>query len=228
MIQHKNRRLLIVGIIFVAFNILAFVIPFQRNEVFWVTYAFSIVTIFTQVAADMLAFRNAQTLRKIFYGVQIVKLAHSGLCVQLAVCAGLLVISLAAPIPVWVAVVPCTLILTFYAIAIIKADWAREEIEEPGVNDVEELKFIYQLRADLETLIPRVSDDALKNKIETLSEAVLYRNLLNGAGLAEMEGKFNSLKQAVMSGGVDGGSFVEEIYFLLCEWNIRCRALRPQ
>ena len=228
MIQHKNRRLLIAGIIFVAFNILAFVIPFQRNAVFWVAYAFSAVTIFAQVAADALAFRNAHTLREVFYGVQVVKLAHSCLCAQLAVCAGLMIISLAAQVPAWVAVVPCTLILAFYAIAIIKANRAGEEIKEPDVNGMEESKFIYQLRADLETLMPRISDGVLKDKIETLSEAVLYRDLLSGADLAEMENKFNSLKRGVVSGGVDGSNLVEEISFLLSEWNIRRRALRRE
>ena len=232
MINHRNRRLLILAIIFVVFNILAFVIPFRRNVVFWTAYAFTAVMILAQVATDMLAFRNADTLRKVFYGIPIIKIAYGFLCIQLILCAGLMVISLVTDIPVWIVIIPCILVFAFSAIAIIKADWTRDKIEETDAKSIEESKFFHQLRADLESLIPRISDNELKKKIEILSEAARYSDPISSAGLAEleteMENKLASLKQAVISGGADSDNLANELSFLLYERNNKCRVLRQQ
>jgi hypothetical protein len=198
---------LILAIIFAVFNVLVFVIPFNWDGTFWVAYVFAAVTIIGQAVADLVAFGKADTLKKVFYGVPIVKVAYSCLCAQLAVCVGLMAISLMAQIPAWVAVVPCTLILAFAAIAITKADWGRTIIEKIDAKHVEESRFIYRLRADLESLIPRISDSALKKKIEKLSEEVRYSDPVSNADLAELEmemqNKFASLKQAAISDGIN-------------------------
>ena len=231
--RHRNRKLLILSIVFVAYNILVFVIPFRRNDVFWIAYAFSIVTILGQAAAYMVAFHKADNLKRVFLGVPIVKVAFRSFLAQMAVCAALMLISLIISIPPWIAVIPCLLILAFAAVAVIKADWAREVIEQIDAKSLAESKFIHQLRMDLEALIPRISNDALRQKVEKLSQEVRYSDLVSNVGLSEleleMEAKFAALKQAVISGSMDGDGIADELSFMLTERNNQTRVLRrPQ
>ena len=230
--KNKIRRLIILAIYFVVFNVIVFVIPFRRNDVFWIAYVFSTLTLLGYVAANIVAFFNADTLKRVFMGVPIVKIAFRCLVIQLILCALLMIVSLFADIPVWVAVIPCLLILAFAVTAVIKADWAREIIEKIDVKSAEESRFMHQLRADLESLVPLASDSVLKQKVEKLSEEVRYSDPVSIPGLQDlelrMESCFTVLKQAVHTGSDDRGKLVDELASLLNERNNQCRFLRRQ
>ena len=230
--MHKSRRLLILAIIFIVYNVLAFVIPFQRVNVFWIAYSFSVISVLTILIADWIAFRDADSLRRVFFGLPVLKIAYGSLFVQLIVCAILMITSSFISVPVWLAVIPCTLIISAGALGIVKADWARVKIEQIDTQHVENTRFIQEFRINLESLIPRVTDSALKTKIEKLSEAVRHSDPVSNEGLSdlenEMELKLVSLKQAIFEGNADGDEHASEISFLLNERNQKCRLLKRQ
>jgi hypothetical protein len=232
MMKNRKRRLLILAIVFVVFNVLVFVVPFNRNNVFWIAYAFGAATILGQVAADIVAFGKADSLRKVFMGVPIVKIAYRCLFTQLTICSTLMSLSRWFNIPWWVAVVPCMLVLAFAAVAIIKADWARERIEKTDVKGLTETHFMHQFRADIESLIPRITDSALKTKVAKLAEEVRYSDPVSSAGLegleANMKDKLFLLKQAVSNTSDDGNTLVDELLHLVNERSSQCRVLRRQ
>ena len=234
--KDKVRPVLILAIAFVVFNVLAFVIPFRRNAVFWISYVFAAVMILAQAASYILAFRNADSLRRVFLGLPIMKISLICLIAQLAVSLALMLISLFIDIPAWIAVVPCVLIFAFAAIAVIAASWARDEIEKIEVKGSSESAFIYQLRADINSLIPRLPDGALKEKVKKLADDAKYSDPVSAAGLEELEEKiaaaFASLKDSVASSRESDGvsascsDAAEELSFLLIERNNQCRVLR--
>ncbi|MCL1894549.1 MAG: hypothetical protein FWG02_10040 [Holophagaceae bacterium] len=233
MIKYRNRRSLVLAIIFIVFNILVFVIPFRKNGAFWVAYGFSVLTIIAQLIADTIAFRKADNLKRAFLGVPIVIIAFRCLLAELAICATIMLISLVVNLPAWVAVIPCILVLAYATIAIIFADWSREIIEQIDTKSVTESRFINHLYVDLKSLVPRISDGVLKNKVEKLSEDVRYSDPISIADLADletaMEKLFASLKQAVTSNGENIGKIADELSLLLTERNNKCRLLRrPQ
>ena len=234
--KDKVRPVLILAIVFVVFNILVFVIPFRRNAVFWITYVFAAVMILAQAAAYIIAFRNADSLRRVFLGLPIMKISLICLIAQLAVSLALMLISLFITIPAWIAVILCVLIFAFAAIAVIAADWARDEIEKIDVKGASESSFIYQLRADLDSLIPRVADGELRKKVEKLAEEARYSDPVSAVGLEELEGKiasaFASLKDSVVSNSSNGSDpadcsgAADELSFLLTERSNQLRVLR--
>jgi hypothetical protein len=228
--MHRTRRLLILAIIFVVFNVLVFVLPFQKNNVFWTVYAFTAIWILAQAVIDWIAFRNADTLRRIFFGIPVLKIAYGSLFAQLIVCVTLMLVSSFITVPVWIAVVLSTLVISTGALGIIKADWARDKIEQVDIQHLVNTRFMQEFRTNLESLIPRVVDTALKIKLEKLSEAVRNSDPVSNAGLTELETDMEStlvlLKQAVISGNEDGDSLVNELSTLLNERNQKCRLLK--
>lgn len=64
----KNIKLgyLILGIVFVLFNVIAFAVPTDKTSVFWITYAFTVISIVAQIFIWNLAFSKAETLKSKF------------------------------------------------------------------------------------------------------------------------------------------------------------------
>jgi len=230
--KNRARRLIILAIIFVVFNIIVFIIPFRHNAVFWIAYIFAALTILGQVSADIVAFYNADTFKRVFMGIPIIKISSLCMVIQLFVCALLMLLSLWINIPVWIAVIPCLLILTFATIAIIKADWAREIIEKIDVKSAKESRFMHQLRADIGTLIPQVLDSDLKKRVEKLHEDIRFSDPVSLSGLEDLESQMDDkvllLKQVVATNGEGGIILVDDLTVLINERNNQCRFLRRQ
>ena len=49
MSKNKTRFLIIVAAVFVAFSVIAFVVPFIKNGLFWSAYIFAVIAIAAQM-----------------------------------------------------------------------------------------------------------------------------------------------------------------------------------
>ena len=225
MLMDRNRRMLVVAIIFITFNVIVFAIPFQRNAVFWVAYVFSTITILALLAADWVAFRNADSLKRTFMGFPIIRIAFNCMLAQLAVSAVLMIAS--SFLPTWVAIIPSVLILAFGTISVILADWSRDAIEQIEESHIVKTDYMMLFRADLEALVPRVTDPEHRAKIENLSKTAKRSDPVSAAGLADLEAdmgrKLELLKYSVINNSPDTGALIDELALLLNERNIKCR-----
>ena len=230
--KHKYRRLLIIAIVFAVYNVLVFVLPFKWNAVFWIAFAFSNAAIVAQVAADWVAFRNADNLRRVFLGIPVIKISLACLCILLAVCMLLMILASFLPVPEWAAVVPNILIFGFAAIAIILADWAREKIDQIDTQTVADTMFMQSLRMEIKSLARRATDAELKAKLDKLSETAAYADPVSNEFLADLESeigqKLDALKQAVQGGGASGSTIADELALLLAERDEKCRLFKRQ
>ena len=226
--RNRSRRLLIIGFFFVTFNILAFVIPYQRNAIFWTAFFFSNISILAMVVVDWVAFRNSDTVKRMFMGMPIIKLAYPCLITLLTVCKIFVIIGSFVSIPTWMLAVPCILIISFGTISIFKADWGREVIEQLEEKHLASTEFMMGFRANLDALIPRVSDPPLRTKIEGLAKIAKRSDPVSDDTLAEieyeMELKFEQLKTFVLANVFNEAiTIADEISHLLNERNVKCR-----
>jgi len=230
MIMDRRRRLVVIAVIFVTFNALAFVIPFYRDSAFWTAYVFSITTILAMLVADWVAFRNADSLKRVFMGIPIMKIAYTCLTAQLAVCIGFMVAATFIPVPAWRVFVPGLLILASGTVAIFKADWGREVIEQIEERNLANTEFMMGFRVDLEALVPRMTDTVLKSKIESLAKAAKRSDPVSSDGLFEIEAeigrKFELLKYSALNDISDSTVLADELSHLLNERNLKCRQLK--
>ena len=72
--KNAVRILLFAGISLVCFNVIAFVIPLEKNGTFWVSYVFGMLAILLQLVVMKVAFRDGESVRSRFYGFPVARL----------------------------------------------------------------------------------------------------------------------------------------------------------
>jgi hypothetical protein len=233
MIMDRTRRLIVIGVVFIAFNLLAFVIPFERGGAFWVAYFFSLLAIGGLVLADWVAFRNATTLTRAFLGMPIIKVAVGALTTQLITGFAYMIAATFLNVGAWQPAVTGTIILATAIIFIFKVDWGREVIERVDERKLASTAFMITFRADVQALLPRIADEVLKTKVAEIAQTAKRSDPVTSEAIAMLEAKiadtFRGLESAVKHNVLDDAhSLADELSHQLTERNIKCKASKQQ
>lgn len=235
MVMNRTRRFIIIGVIFVAFNLLAFIIPFARGSAFWVAWFFSIVAIGGFVLADWIAFRNVHTLTRAFLGIPIIKVAVRALIAQLLTAFAYMTAATFTfwPVSAWQPAATGVIILATAAVFVFKVDWGREVIERVDEHKIANTAFMISFRADVEALLPRISDDVLKTKVAEIAKTAKRSDPVTSETIAMLEVKmantFHGLESAVRHNIMDDAlNLTAELTRHLNERNIKCKAMKQQ
>jgi hypothetical protein len=230
--ENRVRMFLVIGIVFVVFNVLVFVPPFKMDTpTFWIAYVFTLIAIVAQAGVCILAFGRAQTLRSKVLGFPIFETGLVYLVVQVVLCFILLIAGSFIELDFSVSLIPCVLILAAAAVIIIAVDAGREEITRQDESIRADTSFIRLLTADIQSLIPRATDDTTKIALNKLYEALRYSDPVHTTGLegveAEIGQAFVTVKSQVVAGN-DASKSIEELSLLLNERNLKARVLKQQ
>ena len=109
--NYHKRVLAVIFIAFATFNLLVFVIPFQRNAVFWIAYAFAVIAILSQALIYRVAFDKADNLSRVFLGYPIFKIGKLYLVIQGILSIALMITASFVIFPVSVTIDPCVVCL---------------------------------------------------------------------------------------------------------------------
>lgn len=220
------------AILLVLFNIIAFVSvgwAYQEKYTpsFWVGYVFITLAFIGQLVCAKTAF-NAKNLQKLFYNIPLISLSWTGLIVSFVIGGLCMLIS---PLPYWVGVIACAIVLAAVAIAIIKASIAADEVS--AIDDKIKIQtfFIKSLTVDAEGLIARAQTEEVKAECKKVYEAVRYSDPMSHEMLASTETqitiKFSELANAVNSNDIESvKSFAKEVVILIDDRNKKCRLLK--
>ena len=104
------------GIVFALFNVIAFVIPTEKTATFWTAYAFSVVAFAVQIPLWKIALGKKDTLKSKFLSIPVIHVGITYLIIQLIAFA---VFMIFLTLPVWLAVVVCSIILAISALCAI-------------------------------------------------------------------------------------------------------------
>ena len=85
MSKNLMRFYISLGIIFVVFTVISFVLPFERNSVFWIAYLFGVLSIGVQAYIMPHAFQQGSSVKSKFYGFPIARVGAIYLAAQLVV-----------------------------------------------------------------------------------------------------------------------------------------------
>ena len=128
--QNVTKGYLVLFLIFVLISVVSFALPVEKGAAFWVTYAFTLVAIAAQVGIWKRAFAGKGTLKSKFLGIPVIHVGITFLIIQLIAFAVFMILP---TLPVWLAVVVCTIILAISALCAIAGQAGANEI-----NRVEE------------------------------------------------------------------------------------------
>ena len=220
------------GIVFVAFNIIAFATPAKTTlgdkytGGFWAGYLLIIVAMMAQLAVAY--YTVAVKKGKFFYKLPLITLSYTGLV--LIMIAGSLSMFI-KPLPEWAGGVICVIIIVLTAIAVLKADVAAEIIEKTDDKLKAQTFFMKSLTVDAKTLVDMASNDEIKAECQKVYEKIRYSDPMSADALASSESqitlKFSELSDAVKASDAElVKTLARETIILVDDRNRKCMLLK--
>ena len=207
--KNQMRIMMIIGIAFVVFTVIAFAAPFKMNAVFWVAYVFGVIAIAAQAYIQPKAFQG-EGARSKFYGFPIARVGVYYLIAQLIV--SLVFMALAAFVPAWVVLIVSVLILAAAAVGLIATESVREEVERQDVKIKQEVGLMRSLQSKTAAMAGQCAGASYETPVKKLAEEFRFSDPVSGGHLAEAERELSAvidlLQQAIVDGDRDS---VEEL-----------------
>ena len=214
-----------------AFNVIAFVsVGWAGQEkytaYFWIGYAFISAAFVVNLICSAVAFRAAD-LRKMFYNISLIKISYIGLILSF-IFGGLCM--LISPLPYFVGIILCAIILVFNIIAIVKASAAADVISKVDDKVKAQTFFIKSLAVDAETLMAKAKSDEAKAACKKVYEAIRYSDPMSNEQLRAVElqiaDKFSELEGAVAGESENLKAVAEELVILIDNRSRKCKLLK--
>lgn len=225
----KNERMALVAMLIVlaVYNVIAFVLPFQRGGMFWTGYGFAMAALFLAIGVGAYVLGH-NGLRSKVYGWPLLTLVWRYLIVQLVV--GLAEMALPV-IPFQYGIVLNVILLGACLIGLIVTDIGKRHIEHIDKKVKEKVLYVSWLRADVEGLVNQAADEDAKNALKGLAEDIRCSDPMSKSELAAIEGKIEAkvaaLATAVAAADADGiKALCEEARQLIDERNRKCKILK--
>ena len=223
----KNFKLYLAAwaIVLALFNVISFVVPAEKTNSFWIGYIFISLTFIVQLACSYSVFK-ADNATKTFYNISLIKIGYIGLIASFVVGGLCMLIS---PLPYWVGVVICAIVLAANILSVLKATAAVAEVERIDNTVKAKTSFIKMLTIDADTLMAQAKSDEVKAECRKVYEAIRYSDPMSNDALSSVEDQI-SAKFAEFSDAVNADDFTNvteianDIIILINNRNQKCRA----
>ena len=220
----KNNLIfyLSLGIVFALFNVIAFVIPTDKTATFWTAYALSLIAFAVQIPLWKSALGKKDTLKSKFLGIPIIHVGITYLIIQLIAFA---VFMIFPTLPVWLAVVVCSIILAISALCAIAGQAGANEINRAEEKIKVKRAFIQFVQTDIEMLAESEPDVETKSELKKLAEKVRFSDPMSHEMLGELESRISAKVEEIKT-ATDKKGLVAEVTTLLTERNKKCKILK--
>lgn len=220
------------AVLFVLFNVISFVSVGwtgieKYTPSFWIGYVFITISFIGQLVCAYVALKD-DDIKKTFYNISLISTSYTGLILSF-VFGGLCM--LISPLPYWVGIILCAIILGINIIAVVKASTAIDIVSGIDQKVKESTLFIKSLTVDAESLVSRAKSEDVKAACKKVYEAVRYSDPMSNSALASVESeitiKFAKLSDAVAADSAESvADIADELIILLGERNKKCKLLK--
>ena len=219
-------------ILLALFNVIAFVSPGwigveKYDAAFWIGYTFITVTFLGQLACAWFALKE-ESATKLFYKVSLITTSYTGLVVNFVIGGLCMLIS---PLPYWVGIIACSIVLAANILAVIKAAAAIDEVQKIDEKIKVQTAFIKMLAVDAEGLISRAKSETIKAECKKVYESVRYSDPVSQDSLSQIEEQLSE-QFAKLSKAIDDDrtdlvlAITADFLALLSERNKKCKLLK--
>lgn len=220
------------AILLALFNVISFVsvgwaeTP-KYTPSFWIGYIFITIAFIGQLICTYFALKDNDS-KKTFYNISLISTSYTGLILSFVFGGLCMIIS---PLPYWIGIILCAIVLGLNAIAVVKASIAIDIVGEIDEKVKGRTFFIKSLTVDAENLISRAKSEAVKAECKKVYEAVRYSDPMSSNALASIESeitiKFSNFSNAVVSNKFNVASeCATELVILIDERNKKCKLLK--
>ena len=219
--KNSTKGYVILGILFVLISIIAFAVPTVKTATFWIAYVFTAAAFVAQIIIWNKAL-GKETLKSKFLGFPIV---HIGIVYAIVQTVAFAVFLFVPTLPVWSAIVVCSVIAGISVVCMISADAGRNEIERVEAKVQKKVFYIQELQADVELLAAAETDADTKAALTRLAEKIRFSDPMSNEQLADLENKI-STKVLKLKTAANKVEIITELTSLLDERNKKCKILK--
>lgn len=192
------RSTICLGVLLVLYILLAFLIPFAKTAVFWISFVFTLVAFAVTGWALYTAFLKKPDTRSRFYGFPIARIGVLYGGAQLAV--GLLFMALGKWIPAWLAVLVYAALLGAAVIGLVSADAVVETIHTQDQKLKKDVTFMRSLQSKANQMAAQCS----LPEVQQFCENIRYSDPVSSEDLAESERDLSAAVDDLQAAIVDG------------------------
>lgn len=221
--KNSSKGYVILGILFVLVNVIAFAIPSAKTAAFWISYAFTVIAFAAQIVIWESALGRSKFLKSKILGFPVIHIGIVYLVVQIFAFAVFLFIP---TLPIWGIVAACAVIAGVSAVCMIASDVGRSEIERVSAK-VQEKTFFYikQLQAEVELLTDAETDTAAKAALTQLAEKIRFSDPMSNERIENLEERITA-KIDELKTSEDKAEIINELNSLLDERNKKIKILK--
>ena len=220
--KNSTKGYVILGILFALISIIAFAVPTSKTATFWIAYVFTAAAFAAQIGIWKTALGKEGTLKSKFLGFPLV---HIGIVYAVIQVIAFAVFMFVPTLPVWSAIVVCSVIAGISAVCMISADAGRDEIERVEAKVQKKVFYIRELQADIELLADNETNADVKTALTQLAEKIRFSDPMSNEKLADLEDKI-STKVAELKTTSSKLEIITELNSLLDERNKKCKILK--
>lgn len=213
--KNSSKGYLILGILFVLVSVIAFAVPSAKTAAFWISYAFTVIAFAAQIAIWKAGLGRNESLKSKFLGFPVVHIGIVYLVIQIITLAAFLFIP---TLPLWSAVVACTVVAGVSAACMIASDVSRSEIERVSATVQKKTLFIKKLQTEVELQADAETDIATKSALTQLAEKIRYSDPMSDEQIVDIENRI-AAKIAELKSSTDKVKIINELNSLLDERN---------
>lgn len=194
---------------------------------FWIGYIFISIAFIGQIICAYFALKD-NDIKKTFYNISLITTSYTGLILSFIFGGLCMIIS---PLPYWVGIIPCAIVLSLNVIVVVKASAAINIVNGIDEKIKESTLFIKSLTVDAESLVSRAKSETAKAECKKVYEAIRYSDPISNSALASIESeiaiKFAKLSEAVMDDSFEAVSALAgELIILIGDRNKKCKLLK--
>lgn len=202
--KNETRGLLLLALALIAYNVLAFAIPFVKNGLFWLSYVFTLIAILAQGYVFHASFAKGGSPKSQFYGFPIARVGLLYLAAQLVL--GFVGMACASFCPVWVGAIVYILLLVAAAAGILTTETVRDELHRQDAvlkANVSAMRGMQSLAAHL---VSQCEDETVKAAVQSLADDLRYSDPVSSPALEESERDLDACLKELQQAVVDGDS----------------------
>lgn len=219
----KNKTpYIVIAILFVMLNVIAFAIPTEKTAVFWIGYVFTVIAFVVAGFVWYMSIGKKQNLKSKLLGFSAAYISAVYLALQFA---AFIVFMFASFVPTWCAVLICVLLLGISAVCMITTNAGTQMITDTESKIAVKRQFIKDLQIDVEMLAEKETDTDVKQKLTELAKKIRLSDPMSDDSVSDIENEL-SAKVAAIEGSSNKAVAIKDTETLLLKRNKKIKELK--
>ena len=203
MSKNKIRFYIALVAVLAAFCVITLAVPFVRDTVFWLSFAFGALAILIQLYTMPKAMKG--DARSKFYGFPILRVSFIYLVLQLIISLVFMAVGqFITGIPVWIPAVIYIVLLCVALVGFVATEGVREEVAQQDVQIKKQVSVMRALQSKANAMAAQYEGGEAGKALKKFAEELRYSDPVSSEEIADAEAELSAcidnLQQAVVDG----------------------------